>query len=1371
MPPLLHHHNGGWLVKVMRFWLQSFVLVALVYPGQHEYTQLQFSMGLERAAMTIPAPLLSYGFADAAVTSAGVGNVNTLKTPALNEVGSDVNQKVLNCSGRGVRDLLATTIYRCNCEDGWTGFYCQTEVKPDDVMCREALKKGCPYGCHCNGECLAYGDTASCRCFSQTDSFDCADANGNVSRSAVNGTDVRRSQQSGSRTVARDESKDVSANADGGRRRLEAAGKRSSESSTMEQLPESVVVQYTSEGEIVKWPKHVLQYCEALPDSVTHLTLNTLRGPRVIQIERSILSQYDADAEMLTGAMKSASWEWSRHCNIAFERIPTMDGGGMDVDACVPRRLGADVSTGTDTDGHHPDFILSRKTMLENMRPWKFNNNLLERFWREGHMKQMSALLVMVRKNAKQGDSYVNIVQMDAHGKAFGPNSPPQARNLVINDEVIAHPDAQYMYLRNLLVHEIGHILGFSHNHPAGHGAICSRQDDNSSQQLSAKFDNRTVLAYPFCGGTQSWHSIDFRLSESDIAGCQALYGKPSADVMRASKQESYGPDTQSASSNAQWDQLSQVEYRCRIARKGDFVWSVLYARENHARESRHVGIMCQRADGLDIPASRGAIVSIAIDHKTPLVVSRDDHTRRCDVLEPEATTIAREGVHCERALGTFVGHYGRAKPPQCVLCEYPDGMICIHRRRSDFMARRGTHDSIEAFAQVHTYPIKVLSKGMRSIYPRVWLFFGKTATRSELVSPVNTLAGMENLTLSIHERATASHPLTPPEVGKKLAQRTSGEFFSLGQHIQAFPADMDRLVARSNITKLEYRIPRVGNDAFPAELQAATTISTLYVNAIQRSTKLEGVCSMTHVRKLRLQLFDEVTIPSCIGQMKTLRLFGVECDGSRVRFEEGFHFGNRSMLASFSLNNCDVVGMMPTLHLPSLRSLSFDWSNVNMSQIDFRHLPNLKVINVIHNYSPVDFPRDLTTNSEITHVYIRDCNMSMVDDLDMTGMVSLETLDLRENVITQLPESICALGSLTWLHVDRNRLETFPDCFGKDKKWTMLDVSNNNLTSLPQTMVGNCESGVFHCSTAQHNLFRELSSELRCRPSDRKPGYLLKLDELAGNPFIEIPACTLIRTHVNMTDLPIPKLEYLIDGYPFSVYPELPTPLPTTQFRLCLNTTEATATGYCFTGEYSFDKEQQLQQGTLNMPTTSQKWRQLVFRRRCASGSDMRAHAQTSNKLSAHTTEIIEVYGVSQLNVTSLLHNATTRSSPNCPMLAVVNATGNAIQSVGVIGQYEGAYIVRTRLGNKNQSSVSPNGEDAEPPSDASRQSFNVVGRPVRAHKWLRDMYYDQTRVTVLQELLSVRCGLGVQVCFGEAASQPLADPEVVLMTTPMRW
>jgi len=123
-------------------------------------------------------------------------------------------------------------------------------------------------------------------------------------------------------------------------------------------------------------------------------------------------------------------------------------------------------------------------------------------------------------------DAYNNNVLFDigrvSYGRylarAFFPSSKRSQRNLMIDDTSFTLEENT---LTGILRHEIGHILGFRHEHISDDNGSGKCKEDRSFKPLT-NYDNMSVMHYPQCGGLND--IMDLTLTETDREGVSLVY-------------------------------------------------------------------------------------------------------------------------------------------------------------------------------------------------------------------------------------------------------------------------------------------------------------------------------------------------------------------------------------------------------------------------------------------------------------------------------------------------------------------------------------------------------------------------------------------------------------------------------------------------------------------------------------------------------------------------------------------------------------------------------------------------------------------------------------------------------------------------------
>ncbi len=100
--------------------------------------------------------------------------------------------------------------------------------------------------------------------------------------------------------------------------------------------------------------------------------------------------------------------------------------------------------------------------------------------------------------------------------RAFFPSSSRSGREVLISSSSFSN--IKPWTLTGVLRHELGHTIGFRHEHTRPEAGTCF--EDNSWRALTA-YDSSSVMHYPQCNGTQTG---DLVLTSLDKTGAKALY-------------------------------------------------------------------------------------------------------------------------------------------------------------------------------------------------------------------------------------------------------------------------------------------------------------------------------------------------------------------------------------------------------------------------------------------------------------------------------------------------------------------------------------------------------------------------------------------------------------------------------------------------------------------------------------------------------------------------------------------------------------------------------------------------------------------------------------------------------------------------------
>lgn len=105
--------------------------------------------------------------------------------------------------------------------------------------------------------------------------------------------------------------------------------------------------------------------------------------------------------------------------------------------------------------------------------------------------------------------------------RAFFPDSPRSQRNVLIADGAIKLPAGGEPSLVGVLRHELGHVLGFRHEHTRPESGATKCYEDRNWSELTT-YDSSSVMHYPQCNGTNGSKLV---LTAKDKDGTACLYG------------------------------------------------------------------------------------------------------------------------------------------------------------------------------------------------------------------------------------------------------------------------------------------------------------------------------------------------------------------------------------------------------------------------------------------------------------------------------------------------------------------------------------------------------------------------------------------------------------------------------------------------------------------------------------------------------------------------------------------------------------------------------------------------------------------------------------------------------------------------------
>jgi Leucine-rich repeat (LRR) protein len=264
---------------------------------------------------------------------------------------------------------------------------------------------------------------------------------------------------------------------------------------------------------------------------------------------------------------------------------------------------------------------------------------------------------------------------------------------------------------------------------------------------------------------------------------------------------------------------------------------------------------------------------------------------------------------------------------------------------------------------------------------------------------------------------------------------------------------------------RIEYKI----KDGYLRELDLSCISNNIFNwNVITQFPYI--ISFLTKLQKLNLKVNKLKKLPNVIQNLSNLK--ELDLSNNHLNYLPNSLFEINS-LEHLNLSHNNLNKLPDTVEgLKNLSSLNLSHNRIRTLPQTIGNLKNLKSINLhgnnLDDIDPNLFMLDSLVRLELGLNNIKSIhnNIKSLRNLEKLGLggnkinketlfqlkflINLKILDLYDNKLVTLPDSISHMLQLTWLSLHNNQLKSLPDSFIELKSLRKLDLSWNDFTQIP---------------------------------------------------------------------------------------------------------------------------------------------------------------------------------------------------------------------------------------------------------------------------------------------------------------------------------
>jgi len=251
-----------------------------------------------------------------------------------------------------------------------------------------------------------------------------------------------------------------------------------------------------------------------------------------------------------------------------------------------------------------------------------------------------------------------------------------------------------------------------------------------------------------------------------------------------------------------------------------------------------------------------------------------------------------------------------------------------------------------------------------------------------------------------------------------------------------------------NKISKLELRSNQIGR--FPNSIFSLTTLKFIDLSHNNIITLPEGIQSLESLEWLNLRYNNLMEIPSSIGALTNLKVLDLKHNKiSNLPTT----ISNLTSLELLNLhgNQFNIIPLA-LKDLPSLKTLKLGLNNLKSIPEWIKNLHSLKKLGLGGNKALSKFQEWIEFLPPLVELNLYDNDIKKLPD-SIGELNSLEILKLPNNQLNELPESVMKLSKLKKLDLSWNDITELPDWISSLSSLEELNLRGNKLVALPENI------------------------------------------------------------------------------------------------------------------------------------------------------------------------------------------------------------------------------------------------------------------------------------------------------------------------------